>query len=332
MNHHASYIGKIRGLSATSTPGGVFCILAFDHRQSFVKMMDPTGNQPPVFEEVVKAKSEVVRVLAPHASGVLLDPVYGAAQLIANQVLPTGSGLMVALEESGYEGNPNSRSSSILAGWSVSKAKRMGADAIKLLVYYHPDAGEMSETLEYLIRKVVQECRQADITLFLEPVSYSIDPKMEKDSRGFAEIRPQLIARTAERLGSLGPDVLKLEFPVDAQYERKETHWAAACEAVSTASPCPWTVLSAGIAFDLFAKQVEIACRHGASGYIAGRALWKDGIPLPTPNRLDWLEKVAAPRMDQLANIATRFARPWTDFYPNLPASAPEGWYLTYQS
>ncbi len=44
----------------------------------------------------------------------------------------------------------------------------------------------------------------ADITLFLEPVSYSIDPKMEKDSRGFAEIRPQIIARIAERLGHLG--------------------------------------------------------------------------------------------------------------------------------
>ena len=332
MNHPASSIGKIRGLSATSTPGGVFCILAFDHRQSFVKMMDPTGTHPPTFEEIVQAKSEVVRILAPHASGVLLDPVYGAAQLIANQSLPAGAGLMVALEETGYEGNPNARISSILQGWSVSKAKRMGAEAIKLLVYYHPDAGEVSEILEDLICNVIQDCHVADITLYLEPVSYSIHPKMEKESQGFAEIRPQIIARIAERLGRLGPDVLKLEFPIDAQYERNETQWAAACEAVSTASPCPWAVLSAGIAYELFASQVEIACRYGASGYIAGRAVWKDGIPLPTPNRIDWLEKVAAPRMDQLAEITTHFARPWTDFYPNLSTSTLEGWYLTYQS
>jgi tagatose 1,6-diphosphate aldolase len=331
MNHRALSIGKIHGLSATSTPGGAFCILAFDHRQSFIKMMDPTGSHAPAFIEVVTAKSEVVSVLAPHASGVLLDPVYGASQLIANQTLPAGSGLMVALEETGYEGDPHARISSILSGWSVAKAKRMGADAIKLLVYYHPDAGEVSEKLEQLVRKVVQDCRQADIALFLEPVSYSIDPYMEKESRGFAEIRPRLIARIAERLGSLGPDVLKLEFPVDAQYERDETRWAAACEAVSAASPCPWAVLSAGIAFTVFASQVETACRHGASGYIAGRAVWKDGIPLPSPNRIDWLEKVAAPRMDQLAEIATHSARPWTDFYPDLPACAPEGWYLTYQ-
>jgi len=331
MKHHALSIGKIHGLSATSTPGGVFCILAFDHRQSFVKMLNPTDSHPPEFKEVVTAKSEVVTVLAPHASGVLLDPVYGAAQLIANQTLPAGSGLMVALEETGYEGDPHARVSSILAGWSVAKAKRMGADAIKFLVYYHPDAGQVSEILEQLIRQVVQACRQLDIALFLEPVSYSIDPRLEKDSRGFAEIRPQLIARIAERLGNLGPDVLKLEFPVDAQYERDENRWAAACEAVSIASPCPWAVLSAGIAFNVFASQVETACRHGASGYIAGRAVWKDGIPLATPNRIDWLEKVAAPRMDQLADITTRCARPWTDFFPDLPANASEGWYQSYQ-
>ena len=64
-------------------------------------------------------------------------------------------------------------------------------------------------TLEQLIRQVVQDCRQHDIALFLEPVSYSIDPRMEKESRGFAEIRLELIARIAERLGNLGPRCIK---------------------------------------------------------------------------------------------------------------------------
>jgi len=268
--------------------------------------------------------------LAPHASGVLLDPVYSAAQLIANQTLPAASGLMVSLEETGYEGDPHARVSSILDGWSVAQAKRMGADAIKFLVYYHPDAGEVSERLEALVCQVVNECRQMDIALFLEPVSYSNNPQVAKESQAFAEMRPQLIARIAERLGRLGPDVLKLEFPVDAQYERDASKWAAACAAVSQAAPCPWAVLSAGVAYEVFAHQVETACRYGASGYIAGRAVWKDGIPLPTPNRIAWLENVAAPRMEQLADLASRYARPWTDFTPNLPSSAPQDWHLTY--
>jgi tagatose 1,6-diphosphate aldolase len=331
MAHHSLSIGKIHGLSATSTPTGVFSILAFDHRQSFVKLLDPTGNQPPAYSEVVQAKAEVVSVLAPYASGVLLDPVYGAAQLIANQTLPAGAGLMVALEETGYEGNPNARISSILTGWSVAQAKRMGADAVKLLVYYHPQAGAITEKIEDLVRRIIQECRLADLALFLEPVSYSIDAHADRESRAFAESRPEIIAQIARRLGNLGPDILKLEFPVDAQYDRDESRWAAACEAVSTASPCPWAVLSAGVAFELFARQVEVACRYGASGCIAGRAIWKDGIPLPTPNRIDWLEKVALPRMSQLAEITSSYARPWTNFYPELAASAGEGWYLTYR-
>ncbi len=158
MNHPASSIGKIRGLSATSTPGGVFCILAFDHRQSFVKMMDPTGNHPPTYEEIVQAKSEVVRVLAPHASGVLLDPVYGAAQLIANQSLPAGAGLMVALEETGYEGNPNARISSILPGWSVSQSQADGrrCDQAAGLLPSRCRRGERDP--EDLIRNVIQDC------------------------------------------------------------------------------------------------------------------------------------------------------------------------------
>jgi len=238
---------------------------------------------------------------------------------------------MISLESSGYVGEPTARLNEIIPNWSPAKIKRMGASAIKFKIDYHPDAGKVTETLDDLIRTVVHDCRQADIALFLEPVSYSIDPKIEKESRGFAESRPQLIARIAERLGNLGPDVLKLEFPVDAQYERDVIKWAAACDVVSEASPCPWAVLSAGVAFDIFASQVEVACQNGASGYIAGRAVWKDGIPLPTPNRIDWLEKVAAPRMDQLAETTTRYARPWTDFYPDLTASAPEGWYLSYQ-
>ena len=88
MLENSLSIGKVRGLAATSTPEGVFTILAFDHRQSFVKMLNPNAPQAVTYTEVVAAKSDVVRALAPHASAVLLDPVYGAAQVIANGALP----------------------------------------------------------------------------------------------------------------------------------------------------------------------------------------------------------------------------------------------------
>ncbi len=42
----------------------------------------------------------------------------------------------------------------------------------------------------------------------------------------------------------------------------------------------PWAVLSAGVDHETFVGQVETAMANGASGVIAGRALWKDCISL----------------------------------------------------
>jgi len=324
-------IGKARGLAATATPSGVFTILAFDHRQSFVKMLNPNAPQAVTYSEVVAAKAAVVRLLAPHASAVLLDPVFGAAQAIASGALPGQTGLLVAVEETGYTGSDLARVSSLLPDWSVAKAKRMGADAVKFLVYYHPYAGELTAIQEDLIAAVIQSCREADLTFFLEPISYSIDPGLAKNSAGFAAQLPGLMVEFARRLGALGPDVLKLEFPAIAAFDSDEASWERSCQAVSAASPCPWAVLSAGVDIDVFTRQVEVACRSGASGYIAGRSLWKEGIPLPPADRENFMRTVAAGRLDRLAEIASRFARPWQDFFPGLANAIQEGWYQSYQ-
>lgn len=331
MRESLQSIGKLRGLASTATKEGVFTILAFDHRQSFTKMLTPKQGEAASYADIVAAKSAVVEALSPYASAVLLDPEYSAAQSIANGALPGRTGLLVAVEETGYSGSATARKSRLLPGWSVPKIKRMGADAVKLLIYYHPDAGELTEHQEMLTQEVIQDCRRYDIAFYLEVVSYSIDPKLDKSSTGFAARRPRLICDIASRLGTLGPDVLKLEFPVDVFYDSDEGNWARACEAVSEAAACPWAVLSAGVDFNLFKRQVEIACQSGASGYIAGRAVWKEGIPMPPQQRDDWLRKVAAARLDQLAEIADQHARPWRDFFPGIENTVSSGWLDSYQ-
>lgn len=323
-------IGRIRGLAATSSEGGAFTILAFDHRQSFARMITRSDQEMITYADIVTAKAAVVEALAPHASGVLLDPEYSAAQSIASGVLPGRTGLLVSIEETGYSGTDTARKSSLLSGWSVAKIKRMGADAVKLLIYYHPHASRLRDHQEKLTQDVIQECRYYDIAFFLEPISYSINPKMGKASAGFAAGRPELIRDIASRLGALGPDVLKLEFPVDVTKDLDEGNWIRACEAVSEVADCPWAVLSAGVDFDMFKRQVEVACRSGASGYIAGRAVWKEGIPMLPQQRVDWLKKVAAARLDQLAEIADKFARPWREVFQEMESTASIGWYDSY--
>jgi tagatose 1,6-diphosphate aldolase len=324
-------IGKIRSLQAASSSKGIFSILAFDHRQSYVKMLDPYHPSAISYRDVAASKSQVIEYLAPHSSAVLTDPVYGAAQAIASGALPGKVGLLVALEETGYTGEPTARVTEMIPDWNIGKIKRMGADAVKLLLYYHPDAGEITEQQERLTSEVIAECTRMDIAFFLEPVSYSIDPQNDKNSAKFAEERPRVIAETARRLGALGPDVLKLEFPMDANHRTDENQWMEACRAVTEASPCPWALLSAGVNFELFARQVEVACKAGASGYIAGRAVWKEGIPMLEDERKTWLDTVAVGRLDTLQAIAERYAAPWMDYFQLGDLDAYDGWYKTYR-
>jgi tagatose 1,6-diphosphate aldolase len=329
MTKFATTIGKRRGLESTSTAEGVFAILAFDHRQSFVKMLNLDTVDDP-YDEIVATKLDVIQYLAPHASAVLLDPLYSASQAIAQDALPAEIGLLVAIEETGYAGDPIARETRLLPDWGVGKVKRMGADAVKLLIYYHPDAGELTEKQERLTAQVIEACQVQDIAFFLEAVSYSTDLQIEKSSATFAAQKPDLIIRSARRLSTLKPDVLKLEFPIDVSHNPEEAAWLEACHAISEASQCPWTVLSAGVDFELFSRQVAIACQAGASGYIAGRAVWKEGIPMPTVSREKWLSQVAADRLDRLKEIATRSARSWKTFFPAERQKMDPNWYRAY--
>ena len=322
--------GKRRGLTSTSTEQNVFTILAFDHRQSFVKMVNPNKKEPASYHEVVSAKLDVIKILAAEASGVLLDPLYGASQSIARDVLPAKTGLLVAVEKTGYSGETTARISTLLPDWGVSQIKKMGADAVKLLIYYHPDGGKLTEQQDQLTALVAQQCQEHDIAFFLEAVSYSIDPNQNKNSIDFAKERPSLITRLVERLSALAPDILKIEFPVDANHHPDQIFWREACLSISEVSECPWTVLSAGVDFEVFEDQVKIACQAGASGFIGGRAVWKEGIPLRSAERVKWLEEVASIRLKRLSEIAEEYARPWTDFYPSQKLGQYQDWYKKY--
>jgi tagatose 1,6-diphosphate aldolase len=136
------------------------------------------------------------------------------------------------------------------------------------------------------------------------------------------------VRETAQRLSKLKPDVLKLEFPVDADFNNDLQTWQSACDAVNAACIVPWALLSAGVDFDIFERQVKVACQCGASGFLAGRAIWKECVIMSAEDRKQFLAQTATDRLQRLAALADQFARPWTDFYE--PISAGETWYSRY--
>lgn len=313
--------GRWRGLKSTSNASDVFTILAFDQRGSFRRML-PDGTS---YEEAVQIKEDVVIPLSAHASAVLLDSTYGLTPALK---MSGQSGLLLALEKSGYSGEATYRKMEFQDNWDIAKIKKFGASAIKMLVYYHPENGDLSKELEDVTAEVIAGCREHDIPVFLEPVSYSIDENIKKESAEYAATRPHVVEETARKLGALKPDVLKLEFPIDVHFNDNRDEWKSSCEAVTAASPVPWVLLSAGVDFEIFEEQVRIACAAGASGFLAGRAIWKESATMTPAEREAFIAGKASERIQKLIDVATEFATPWTDFY--APMAADENWIVSY--
>jgi tagatose 1,6-diphosphate aldolase len=310
-------IGKLRGLQQCTSPRGTFTCLALDHRQNLRKA------NPAFVEdtELSRFKLDVVAELAPHATSVLLDPEVSAAQAIAEGKLPGEKAFVVAVESTGYTGDPAARRGQVIPGWSVEKARRMGASMVKLLVYYHPDSPTAAETEEFTAT-IAADCLKYDLGLMLEPLSYSLtETKLTGDEKR------AVVVATARRLTSIaGVDVLKAEFPLDATDE-DPVRLAAACAEVSAASATPWILLSAAVSFEIYQRQIIAACQAGASGIAVGRAVWQEAVTLSGQARLDFLRTTGRERLTRLNALCTALARPYTDF---CTAEAPFDWYKSY--
>ncbi len=307
--------GKVRRLQHCATDQGVFSILAIDHRNSLRRALDAQTPGSVTDEALMAFKQAVVTALAPVASAVLLDAEFGAARAISTGVLPGATGLIAALERSGYVGERAARVSELLPGWDSGRAGRMGASAVKLLVYYHPDSPTAPQA-ESLVRQVADSCQQAGVPFFLEPLSYPLDPTLRRLLPGE---RRRVVVETARRLtGIPGVDVLKAEFPLDigprdGDTAPDETEWLAACRELTGASRVPWVLLSAGVGFETYLRQVVVAASAGASGVAVGRAVWREATELPTGAREGFLSRVAHRRMARVTALCQALARPWTD-------------------
>ena len=310
-------IGKLRGLQQISSKRGTFTALALDHRQNLRKANPAFVNDA----ELSRFKLDVTKALAHRATAVLLDPEVSAVQAVASRVIPNNVGLVVAVESTGYTGDATARQAQIIPGWSVEKAKRMGASAIKLLVYYHPDSPTAKETEDFT-SKIAEDCMKHDLVLMLEPLSYSLDENKKLSS---GEKR-YVVVETAKRLTPLGVDILKAEFPLDVA-ETDQEIWADACAEISSASTVPWILLSAAVDYEVFLGQVAIACNAGASGIAVGRAVWKEAVMMGGDERINFLRITALERISRLTSLCHALAKPYTDFYQ---ADAPFDWYRSY--
>jgi tagatose 1,6-diphosphate aldolase len=326
-------IGKLRGIQQMADSKGILTVCAIDHRGSLRQALNEKNPDAVSYQDMVDFKLDLCRVVASFASAVLLDPVYGAGQAIISGALPGSTGLLVSVEKTGYSGGNTARITELLPGWSAKKVKRMGASAVKILIYFRPDLQDISQRQLNLVSRLADECAEEDIPLLVESVSYAI--AVEKDRpEEFSKRKPELVMEAARMLTALPIDILKSEFPADVGYEKDESKLRAYCQDLSRASRLPWVLLSAGADFERFREEVRIACQNGASGFMAGRALWQEATRIHSrEERLKFFRNKTVPRLKELTDVADTYGAPW---YKKMAsknggfALVPEGWYQDY--
>jgi tagatose 1,6-diphosphate aldolase len=299
-------VGKYRAFQRSSTAEGSFAILAIDHQDALREYLRPNDPKSLPTEDIITFKMQVTNMLATEVSGVLLDPIFGAPQAIAQGIL-NGHSLLVELEKADYQMQPLPLNVEIDPDWNVAKIKRMGADGVKLFFYYNAANREHADRQDAIVRQTVADCTRHDIPFYAEPIFY---PNQQGDTKRTA------VVESARRLSHMGVDVLKLEFPVDVEQETDEAIWAEACAEITGNVDVPWVLLSAGVAFEMFARQLEIACKAGAAGFIVGRAVWGDVATITGANkRREWLNTEGRRRLQLLGAIVHQHAYRWSDWY-----------------
>ena len=294
----------IKTLDNIAADNGVFSIIAMDQRNTLRRMFTAVGIDASD-QDLRTAKADVARVLTPGASGILFDPTYGVPAVMETGALAPNCGLLVAAEPSeraSINGEPRThRDPNLNARWVLDQ----GGDAVKFFVQLRadrpaPSSGApdlVAEVLE-VCREVIADCRREGVPSVIENLVY---PLPGEDLRGKA--RENAIIESARALNELDIDLLKLEYPGSPE----------GCRRLAAVLDRPWAVLSAGVPFEEFSKVLRVAFDDGgASGFIAGRSVWREALPLSGPARQEFLETVARPRLDALVGVAADRAVPWT--------------------
>ena len=280
-----------------------------DQRNTLRRMFAAAGHDASD-DDLRTAKADVARVLTPGASGLLSDPTYGVPAITQAGALAPGCGLLVAAEPAErrtYQGEPRThRDPALNAQWVLDQ----GGDALKFFLQLRadrprqkprsPGPGEPDLVAEGLavVQEIIDDCRATGVPVVIENLIY---PLPGEDLSGQA--REDAIIEAARALNDLDIDLLKLEYPGSPE----------GCRRLAAILTRPWAVLSAGVPFDQFTDIIQIAADEGgASGFIAGRSVWREVVGLSGREREEFLTTVARPRLDRLVEVASQRARPWS--------------------
>jgi len=314
--------GKLWGMRRMADAAGRFKMTAVDQRPPIknpIKQKRGLAEAP--YEDVAGFKLMLVEELQAESSAMLLDPHFALPRGLG--VLSPAKGLIVTLEDSIFAETRGGRLSSEIDDWSVEKIKRVGADAVKVLAWYRPDASPSVRIKQKdFAKRVGEACLRYDIPYLFELLVYPL-PGEAGQTSDYIEMAAKHADHVLESVRAFADpdfaiDVFKLESPIPAQSVPALDGEGAKkaqklFQEMGRIAGRPWVMLSAGASMAAFRNVLEHAYAAGASGYLAGRAIWLE----PFQNFPDWeairsgLRETSVPYMRDINALTDAKATPW---------------------
>lgn len=291
---------ELRGYQQICGDNGAILAIACDQRGGIRQILANTPEDRAKITDAMlgDTKADVVRYLASEAPCVLLDPVCAVPRVVDEGVLPRDVALLIGLDASGYDTDPDGYWQSRLAsGIDARRVRELGGTGGKIMVYLRADQPKANGHNLAIIRRCIEDFAREDLLLVIEFLTYALPGE---DKADYTARFPGLIEGGTRMCLDAGAKVLKLPYPGTAR----------SCAAITAmCGDVPWSVLSAGVDHETFLGQVEVAMANGASGVIAGRALWKDCVFLDRGRQREALVEKAVPRLKQIQAILDRYPR-----------------------
>lgn len=289
-------------LTKLARESGALAMVAVDQREALRGMFAAHQSSPVPDSQLTKFKVDVARELSPYASALLVDQEFGIDAIIEQRALKDNCGLIAAADLLIGPAGGAATNTAIDPDVDPIRMRDIGSVGLKFLVLWRSD--ESPDVRSKLIEDFNILCKKSELPSIIEII---VKPPNDT-SKSFNREEELILA--AKEAASWKPDLYKAEVPFHGEGELAAITRNA--ERISEAIGSPWVVLSNGVKQPFFNDAVKACALGGASGFLAGRAVWADIVGSNDIPKA--LREVSIPRLEQLADIVDRYAKPWTSW------------------
>ena len=256
-----------------------FEMLAIDQRPPIFNIIENTKGGKASYKDIAEFKGLLTQFLSPYSSAILMDPIYSFPNLMP---LNKSKGLVMTLEDHDFIDSTKGRLSKKIKNWSVEKIKKSGGDAVKVLLWYRPDASKLiiDKQKKFLI-EIGNDCKKFDVPLLLELLVYPFkkDDNYNTNYSSWKNKKQDQVINSVKEFSKskYNVDIFKVESPVDASKITKANflkNLKIFKQLNKATNNKPWVMLSSGMSKQNFIECLKLAYKSGASGYLAGRSIW----------------------------------------------------------